>query len=145
MHESRRVAPLKALGESAQEPRVEVPHPRGLRRRVGTGPSGKRNEYLWALVARFDDAMAARVMSAYDTFASDLAGGLLPDWYYAAQSMANLLPLVKKALTMEQREAGETPDVRPVAIGEVEPRAIMRSLTEATNSAFMAALAPQQR
>ena len=117
---------------------------RTLRRRAGTGPSGERNEYLRALVGHFDDARADRVMQLFDEFASDVASAAMPSWYYAAQSFATLLPIVKKALTRAEVAAGVEPDVRPVAVGEVQMRAILGHVTDGVTSAMADILAPQQ-
>ena len=117
---------------------------RGLRRRSGTGPSGARNEYLRALVGAFDDAHADSVMGLYDAFASAFASADLPRWFYAAESFASLLPLVKKALSPAQRAAGVEPDVRPVAVGEVGPRSVLSHVTESLVPAMSDVLAPQQ-
>ena len=57
---------------------------RGLRRRAGTGVSGRRNEYLRALVGCFDDARADDVMLRYSTFATSAVNVAFPPWFYAA-------------------------------------------------------------
>jgi hypothetical protein len=100
----------------------------GLRRRAGTRPSGNRNEYLKALTGSFENAKADSVMARYDEFAIAFVNTELPPWFYATRAMVNLVPLVKNPLTPEQTRKGEDPDVRPVAIGECDMRAIGRTL-----------------
>ena len=117
---------------------------RGLRRRAGTGPSGARNEYLRALVGHFDDQRADRVMSLFDEFASQVASAEMPSWFYTVQSFACLLPIVKEALSAAQVTAGVQPDVRPIAIGEVEMRALQGHVTQSVEPAMADVLAPQQ-
>ena len=117
---------------------------RGLRRRAGTGLSGARNEYLRALVGDFADAQADRVIERYDTFATRVVNVELPVWWYSAASVAQLMPLVKRALTDPEQVAGVEPDVRPVAVGEVEIRAIERALNGTSVEAARAVLTPQQ-
>ena len=117
---------------------------RKLRRRAGTGPSGNRNEYLRVLTHSFDDAKADSVMQKYDAFASELASGDLPTWFYGAASIASLMPLVKKAVTQADVEAMRQPDVRPVAVGEVTLRSILTSVTASVAPAMADVLAPQQ-
>ena len=110
-----------------------------LRRRQGTGPSGHRNEYLRALVGKFGDATADRVMTGYDEFATLFVNIDLPPWFYAAEALARLVPLVKARVS-----EGAEPDARPVAIGEVEARAISRHLTDSACDAAASVFAPQQ-
>ena len=116
----------------------------GLRRRAGTGPSGRRNEYLRALVGRFDDAMADEVMPLYDEFATRLVNVEFPSWFYSAISIMGMAPLIKARLTPEQRERGVEPDVRPVSLGEVDLRAILSHLTSSVSEAAAGELLPQQ-
>ena len=117
---------------------------RALRRRAGTGVSGRRNEYLRALVGTFGDPLADRVMPAYDAFATEVANARLPPWFYSAFAIAGLHPLLKHQYSPEQREQGAEPDVRPISPGEVDLRAILSSLTAAVAPAAAEILAPQQ-
>ena len=117
---------------------------RTLRRRAGTGMSGRRNEYLRCLARTFDDAMADRVIPAYDDFASSMVRVEFPSWFYSALAIAGLVPLVKARLTPEQVMARRDPDVRPVAIGEVEVRAVGRAMAADAAEDFADTLAPQQ-
>ena len=68
-------------------------------------PSGRRNEFLRALVGQFDDARADRVMQLYSEFATMAANAELPRWFYAAWASAGIMPLIKSELTQEQTEA----------------------------------------
>ena len=117
---------------------------RSLRRRAGTGPSGRRNEFLRALVGQFDDARADRVMQLYSEFATMAANAELPRWFYAAWASAGIMPLIKSELTQEQRLAGEDPDCRPVAVGEVDLRTIGRVMALEVQTSAQAHLQPQQ-
>jgi len=141
-----RLRPVPATLPTAQ-PAVRVALTevfRQLRRRGGTGPSGERNEYLRVLTRDFEDAHAARVMPLYDDFASAYASALLPEWFYSIRAIATLHPLVKRAPTREEAAAGAQPDARPIAVGEVESRAVFQSLTTSLRDAFAGILAPQQ-
>ena len=102
---------------------------RALRRRAGTGPSGRRNEYLRALVANFGDSHADRVIPMYNDFATRAVNAQYPRWFYAAWAAASMMPLVKGQRTEAEIAAGRDPDCRPVAIGEVDLRAIGRAVT----------------
>ena len=83
-------------------------------------------------------------MPLFDEFGTWLASAEMPSWYYAAQSFAGLLPIVKKALSAAEMAAGVEPDVRPVAVGEVEMRAMLSHVTEMVEPAMADVLAPQQ-
>lgn len=115
-----------------------------LPRRAGTGPSGCRNEYFSALARPFGNAKADRVLDAYAVFATAIASAALPLWYQHAQSIANLLPIVKRPLSAAQRATGVTPDVRPIAVGECLLRAVGRALAESSRDTFAHILYPQQ-
>ena len=116
----------------------------GIRRRAGCGVSGRRNEFLRALVGDFGDVTADRAMPAYGRFAGAVARAELPPWFYHAFAISGLMPLIKAQQTPEEIAAGVTPDVRPVAIGEVDLRAIAGRLTEGVRDASVEVLAPQQ-
>ncbi|KAL1527728.1 hypothetical protein AB1Y20_009113 [Prymnesium parvum] len=119
---------------------------RQLRRRAGCGPSGHRNEYLRALVGSFGDSVADNVMTAYNGFAMAFVNAELPDWFYQAAAVARLIPLVKSQNT-PPRDAGPRgggPDVRPIAVGEVEVRAVTRHVTDAVLERAGGVLSPQQ-
>ena len=117
---------------------------RGLRRRAGTGPSGRRNEHLRALVGDFGDSRADRVMPLYNAFATRAVNAQYPRWFYAAWAAASMLPLVKGQRTEAEIAAGRDPDCRPVAIGEVDLRAIGRAVTLQVQQPAEVHLAPQQ-
>ena len=99
-----------------------------------------RNEYLRALVAEFGDGMADGVMGSYNDYATWLASGRAPRWYYRVWVSGLLVPLVKRASVAP----GVSPDVRPICCGEAERRAIERTLAREAESAFARVLAPQQ-
>ena len=63
-------------------------------------------------------------------------------WWYSAASVAQLMPLIKTRHSDEQMRAGIDPDVRPVAVGEVEIRAIERALNDTSAAAAAQILAP---
>ena len=67
-----------------------------------------------------------------------------PRWFYAAWAAASMLPLVKGQRTEAEIAAGRDPDCRPVAIGEVDLRAIGRAVTLQVQQPAEAHLAPQQ-
>ena len=114
---------------------------RRLKPRRGVGPSGRHNEYLTALVGHFDDPRAAVVMQRYDAFASAFVNSELPSWFYVVEAAARLQPLVKAAATTP----GGDPDVRPVAVGEVDTCAFTKAAYAGfTHTAFAEYLAPQQ-
>lgn len=117
---------------------------RGLRRRAGTGVSGRRNEYLRALVGQFNDARADEVMARYSTFATAAMNVTFPPWFYSAWGISGLMPLVKSRLSPEQLRQGVQPDARPVAVGETDLRAILRNLTDTATAAAAEVLAPEQ-
>ena len=54
------------------------------------------------------------------------------------------MPLIKSELTQEQMRTGEDPDCRPVAVGEVDLRAIGRVLALEAQTSAQAHLQPQQ-
>ena len=58
--------------------------------------SGNRNEYLRALVAEFGDAKADSVMMEFNRHAEVFANAAYPEWFYAAVSFLQMVPLVKK-------------------------------------------------
>ena len=113
---------------------------RTLRRRAGTGPSGRRNEYLQALTVATEDRRARSVMPLVDEFYSSIVSHEMPDWFYHAWGASRLTPLVKRAAA----EEGGDPDARPVEMGEVDRRACERALTQRLARVFEDALAPQQ-
>lgn len=117
---------------------------RKLRKRCGTGVSGMRNEYMRCLVGRFDDQHADRVMESYNEFATAAVNVELPLWFYSAWAIAGVSPLVKAKLTPEQEAAGRTPDVRPVAVGEADLRAISGHVTDGAVKSAAEILSPQQ-
>ena len=113
---------------------------RSLRRHRGTGPTGRRNEYLSALVGHFDDPHAASVMERYDAFATALVNAELPAWFYLVLGSSRLVPLVKAP----PERPGADPDVRPVAVGETDLCAITRTLWSSAEESLAAYLSPQQ-
>jgi len=117
---------------------------RALRRRAGTGVSGRRNEYLRALVGQFNDARADEVMARYSNFATAAMNVTFPPWFYSAWGISGLMPLIKSRLSPEQLRQGEQPDARPVAVGETDLRAILRNLTDSATAAAAEVLAPEQ-
>ena len=110
---------------------------RGLRRRAGANPSGHRNEFLRTLVGQFGDATADRVMQEYDTFATAVANVELPLWFYSAEAIGRLVPLVKSVVA-------DHVDARPIAIGHTEARALGSHLVAGVEDVAGDVLAPQQ-
>ena len=96
-----------------------------------------RNEYLRALVGQFGDATADRVMPEYDAFATAMANVELPLWFYSAEAIARLVPLVKSV-------AADHVDARPIAIGHTEARSIGSQLVEGVTEVAGDVLSPQQ-
>ena len=117
---------------------------RAAKSRVGTGVSGRRNEYLRALVGSFDDARADTVMPRYNRFATAAVNVAFPPWFYSAWSISGLMPLVKARLSQEQLRQGVEPDARPVAVGETDLRALCKNLTDNCSGAAARVLAPDQ-
>ena len=83
-------------------------------------------------------------MGGVDDFGTAVVRAELPPWFYSAWSIAGLAPLVKAQLSPEQVRAGREVDVRPVAVGEVDLRAIASYLARDCREASVAVLAPQQ-
>jgi hypothetical protein len=103
---------------------------RHLQPDAAAGVSGRRNEFLRALTATFDDPQAARVMAEYDHFATTAANAGFSSWFYLLWSSARLVPLVKPSANPVPE--GADPDVRPVAVGETDLRAITSSMISDT-------------
>ncbi len=143
--ERQQSVPLVVPGLQASRVTVSLSDTfRRLRRRAGTGVSGHRNEYLRALVGSFGDPVADRVMPLYDAFATSVVNAELPPWFYSAEAIARLLPLVKARLSPAEEAAGREPDARPIALGETGMRAIGRHITAEVADVAADVLAPQQ-
>ena len=82
-------------------------------------------------------------MAKYNAFATHVVNVSFPDWFYAAHGVGALMPLTKAALTAEQRAAGVSPDVRPIAVGEVDARAFGTCLADSVKADAEATLYPQ--
>lgn len=89
------------------------PNPRGLRRLAGTGVSGFRNEYLTALTEDFADDHAGEGVPFLEAFAERYVIAELPPWFYAIFICVKLVPIEERPTGL-----GETPDMRPLGIGE---------------------------
>ena len=81
---------------------------------------------------------------AHDDFGTAVVRAELPPWFYSAWSIAGLAPLVKAQLSPEQVRAGREVDMRPVAVGEVDLRAMASYLARDCREASVEVLAPQQ-
>jgi hypothetical protein len=95
---------------------------KNLKRNAGTGPNRFRNEYLLRLVrGEVTTELRAQVLGAWATFADHVVNNDLPDWFYLVwTSVVQFAPI---------KNAGETPaqaEVRPVACGGAERRAVMQ-------------------
>ena len=108
---------------------------------ASAGVSGRRNEFLRALTARFDDPEAARVMPLYDAFATAAINAELPPWFYMVWTSSLLVPIVKPG---QDLAPGAEPDVRPVAVGEADLRAISSAVIRPVSDVFARILGPQQ-
>ena len=105
--------------------------------------SGRRNEYLIALTARFADPRAASVMDCYEEFASAAVNAELPQWFYImVWQMSALLALPKP--TPAPLPAGHPSPARPIALGEVNLGVICTAAIQAESAEFAAHLSPQQ-
>ena len=81
-------------------------------------------------------------MAEYDHFATTAANAGFPSWFYLLWSSALLVPLVKPSANPVPD--GADPDVRPVAVGETDLRAITSSIISDTGAEFASVLTPQQ-
>ena len=77
-------------------------------------------------------------MQEYDIFATAMANVELPLWFYAAKSIAGLVPLVKSVVSDTEVDA------RPIAIGHTEARAITSHLVEGVSQVAGDVLGTQQ-
>ena len=81
----------------------------------------------------------------YDRFATQIvAAAQLPEWFCAAITITGLHALPKRRLTPAEMAAGVEPDIRPIAVGETDLRAIGGAVTETFVTAAQEVLAPQQ-
>ena len=113
---------------------------RRLRSHVGTGPDGKKNQYLRALTQKFANARANGVIEACERFAEAFVNGEMPDWYYYVQSAARLVAPVKK----EALAYGGTPEVRSVAMGNVDVRSWAKAVAADARGTYRAKVEPIQ-
>jgi hypothetical protein len=92
---------------------------RKLRRRVGVGPDGWRNEHIRAILAPHGDVDADETPGLLDQYGAEWAGGVLPDWYYHLALAARLAALIKRKVGRLQ----VTP-VRPIGVGSAMTRLV---------------------
>eukprot|EP00873_Tetraselmis_striata_P029398 jgi/Tetstr1/449662/TSEL_036730.t1 len=98
-----------------------------------------RNEYFRCLVGKYAPASERVAVRAMSEVASLYLQGHLPWWFNRLCASARLVAPVKK-----QNEGG-APDVRPVAVGEAEPRAAERAVVDnMKHGACVSLLAPFQ-
>ena len=111
-----------------------------LPRRCGTGVDNKPNEYLSVLDRDFDNnAKANEAILHHEKFAGLFVNDKLPRWYYKVQSASLLVASIKN-----EPGGGATPDVRPIAMGNVGPRAWAAVLAEDGKELFRDKLQPIQ-
>ena len=118
---------------------VVVRKGRKLRRRVGVGADGGRNEHIRAVLACHGDMDADSTGDLLSQFASEWAGGVLPRWYYAHSLAARLVAL-------EKRKVGrrELKPVRPIGVGSAVHRLVASAVVEHAKAVFLRLLAPIQ-
>ena len=87
---------------------------RKLKSRRGVGPTNMRNDYLRALAADFEDAVAAQVGPRLVAFTEAMVNLELPPWFYRVTAAACLLALYKEA----SQAMGAIPAIRPIAVGD---------------------------
>ena len=107
---------------------------RRLRKNVGVGVVGPRNEHLRALTRD------VRAVDAYSEYANAFANGRLPDWYYYVTSTGLLCGLVKKEAALPN----DQPDVRPIGMGSCDTRCIISAAMADMRADFNAHFWPQQ-
>jgi len=112
----------------------------GLSKLAGTGPSGYRNEYLTALAGWFEDSRARDALGLHERFANEYVNGRLPPWFSYLWSTVRLVAPVKKAPEVPN----QTPDVRPVGIGEPRRVACVSQVMEDWKGTFAGKLWPHQ-
>ena len=112
----------------------------GLRRFVGCGRSGLRNEHLLALVGDFAPAAAKAAVSALTDFGTDFVRDKLPPWFYWVYTAADMVAPVKRGAESD----GEAPDVRPVSMGECLRRVFDRAALAEAMPVVTSFLQPQQ-
>eukprot|EP00873_Tetraselmis_striata_P033511 jgi/Tetstr1/453775/TSEL_040727.t1 len=111
-----------------------------LKHHVAAGPSvGLRNEYLRYLVDEYAPASGPAAVSAISEVASMYLQGRLPGWFNRLFALLGFVALVKKV------GEGGAPDVRRVAVGKAERRAVERVVGDNMKETYVSAvLAPSQ-
>ena len=112
---------------------------RKLRRRLGVGADGGRNEHIRAVLSVHGDVDADATGGLLSQFASEWAGGVLPRWYYAHSLASRLVALEKKKVGRR-----ELKPVRPIGVGSAVHRLICSAVVEHAKSVFLRLLAPIQ-
>ena len=112
---------------------------RKLRRRLGVGADGGRNEHIRAVLAAHGDMDADGTGDLLTQFAGEWAGGLLPRWYYAHSLASRLVALEKKKVGRR-----ELKPVRPIGVGSAVHRLICSAVVEHAKAVFLRLLAPIQ-
>jgi hypothetical protein len=125
-------------------PRIEIEvRCKGVYRKLskmsGTGPDGKRNEHLIVLDREFRDPTAARAIGFHEDLAKEFVNGLLPPWFYWVHSASSIVSAITKELA-----ANVTPEVRPIAMGNVVPRAWAVAVAQDARSLFRMKCEPIQ-
>ena len=69
---------------------------RKLRRRVGVGADGWRNEHIRAILQLHGDVDADATAELLNVFAGRFVGGMLPRWYYSLALIARMLALWRR-------------------------------------------------
>ena len=136
----KRKEPMPSRLPDRARPRLELKLGETFRkaaRKSGTGPNNLKNEHLTALTRDFRTGEAAGAIEKCEAYAEMAVNGELPAYYYWVETATQLVATIKKFT-----EAG--PDVRPLAMGNVESRAWASALADANKGLFRDALEPVQ-
>ncbi len=88
---------------------------RGLKRLKGTGPNNVPSEILTDIARCFPkNPLAEDAMTLHQAIADEYLSGDQPDWYYALNAIAELVPLAKSTGSI---------DVRPISMSDTATRA----------------------
>ena len=118
-HPKRTFEQLPEVPPQAEQVKVELEERyRKLRWVSGTGPDRYKTSYLKVLTYRYADTKAAKAIQAHQCVAGWFLNGEAPDWVYVVSAASRMVALIKFPAA-----EGETPEVRPIAVGGVRERA----------------------
>ena len=112
---------------------------------VAAGPDGMRNEYLKALLLKWNDEDAKTAMQQTQRHAELLAAGPMPQPYYWFLRASKMFAVPKDAYIGKNAHDGVgAPDVRPLGATGVYGRTVLTAVMRAKSADFGTVMWPHQ-